>query len=139
MADLNFIMQNFLNEYKSYNNRKYTAVEAGKAAMEERDVKRAEDAVNGQGLLSLTLSEKLVNDLGLGKRVVQQLGDTAIGAVEEIVSPITNWLEKYEHIFDEKVYNAEMQAMGKQMFFARQALAEEAASGAVGQKFVIDM
>ena len=83
----------------------------------------------------LTLSNKL----GIGERVLQQIGDTAVGAVEEIISPLTEWLDKYEHVYDEKAYNSEIQAMGKQMFFARQALAEEASTAPVGQKFVYDM
>lgn len=134
----NFEMNNFLNEYQTYNARKYTAAENGLAAMEARQVANAQEAIASEGLLSLTLGEKL-SELGLGKRVVQQLGETAKGAVEEIVSPIKNYLEKYENIFDERVYNTEMQAMGSQMFFTRQALTEEAASGQVGQRFVFDM
>ena len=133
-----FNLNTFLKEYGTYNNRQYTAAENGKAAMEERDIERAKAAVEGQGFLSLTLSEKL-NELGVGKRVIQQLGETAVGAVEDIISPLTDWLEKYEHVYDEKVYNAEMQAMGKQMFFARQALTKEAAAGKVGQTLAIDM
>ena len=133
-----FNQSNFLSEYKTYNYRQYTAAENGKAAMEARDLAKAEEAVKAQGLLSLTLSEKIA-ELGVGKRVIQQLGDTAINAVGEIISPVTEWLEKYENIFDERVYNAEMQVMGKQMFFAQQALSNEAASGKVGQNFVLDM
>ena len=133
-----FNLNTFLQEQKFYNNRQYTAAENGKAAMEQRDIERAQNAVQEQGFLSLTLGEKL-NEIGLGKRVIQQIGDTAVGAVEGIITPITDWLEKYEHVYDQKVYNAEMQAMGKQMFFAKQALTIEAASGDVGQKFVYDM
>ena len=67
-----------------------------------------------------------INELGLGKRVVQQLGDTAVGAIENVVSPLTEWLEKYEHVYDQNIFNTEMQSMGKQMFFAKQALSAEA-------------
>ena len=112
--------------------------ENGKAAMEERELERAREATQNVGFLGLTLSEK-INELGVGKRVLQQISDTAVGAVGDIISPLTDWLDKYENIFDEKVYNAEIQAMGKQMFFAKQALSTEAASGKVGQKFVYDM
>ena len=138
MADLNFNMEQFLGEYKTYNNKQYTAAEVGQAAMEARDIERAKSAVESQGFLSLTLSEKL-NELGVGKRVLQQIGDTAKGAVEDIISPLADWLEKYEHVYDEKVYNAEMQAMGKQMFFANQALTNEVASGKTGKLLSIDM
>lgn len=133
-----FNLNSFLSEYKSYNNRQYTAAENGKAAMEERDIQRAKEAVSDRNLLSLTLSEKIA-ELGIGKRVVQQLGETAVNAVTGIVSPITDWLETYENIYDERIYNGEMQAMGKQMFFAKQALTQEAASSKIGQKLIIDM
>lgn len=138
MADLNFNREQFLNEYKTYNNRQYTAVENGRAAMEARELEKAKEAISENKFLGLTLSEKL-NELGVGKRVIQQIGDTAIGAVEGIISPLTDWLEKYEHAYDENIFKAEIQSMGKQMFFAKQALSAEASVAPVGQKFVYDM
>ena len=133
-----FNLNTFLNEQATYNSRQYTAVENGKAAMEAREIAQAEEAVANNGFLGLTLSEK-INELGIGKRVVQQLGDTAVGAVENIVSPLTDWLEKYEHVYDQNIFNTEMQSMGKQMFFAKQALSAEASVAPVGQRFVYDM
>lgn len=133
-----FNLNNFLSEQSTYNSRQYTAVENGKAAMEARAVAKAEEAVSQNTFLGLTLSEKL-NELGVGKRVVQQLGDTAINAVEDIISPLTDWLEKYEHVYDSNIYNPEIQSMAKQMFFAKQALTQEASVAPVGQKFVYDM
>ena len=133
-----FNLNTFLNEQATYNSRQYTAVENGKAAMEAREIAQAEEAVANNGFLGLTLSEK-INELGIGKRVVQQLGDTAVGAVENIVSPLTEWLEKYEHVYDQNIFNTEMQSMGKQMFFAKQALSAEASVAPVGQRFVYDM
>ena len=59
MADLNFNREQFLNEYKTYNNRQYTAVENGKAAMEARELEKAKEAVSENKFLGLTLSEKL--------------------------------------------------------------------------------
>ena len=132
-----FNLNSFLNEYKTYNNRQYTAAENGKAAMEERELERAKEAVQSTGFLGITLSEKLT-ELGIGKRVVEQIGDTAKGMVTGVVSPFTEWLEKYEKIFDERVYNSEMQSMGAQMFFTRNELSLEAASHNVGQRFVAD-
>ncbi len=132
-----FNLNSFLNEYKSYNNRQYTAAENGKAAMEERELERAKEAVQSTGFLGITLSEKLT-ELGIGKRVVEQIGDTAKGMVTGVVSPFTEWLEKYEKVFDERVYNSEMQTMGAQMFFTRNELSLEAASHNVGQRFVAD-
>ena len=133
-----FNLNSFLNEYKSYNNRQYTAAENGKAAMEERDIERAKEAVQSTGFLGITLSEKLT-EIGIGKRVVEQIGDTAKGMVAGVVSPFTEWLEKYEKVFDERVYNSEMHAMGAQTFFTKKELSLEAASQKIGQKFVYDM
>lgn len=133
-----FNLNSFLNEYQSYNNRQYTAAENGKAAMEERELERAKAATQDVGFLGLTLSEKMA-ELGVGQRVMEQIGDTAKGMVTGIVSPFTEWLAKYETVFDERVYNAEMQSMGAQMFFTRNELTLEAASQKVGQKFILDM
>ena len=133
-----FNLNNFLHSYKQWNNIQFTAAENGRAAMEERDIERAHEAVSQNNFLGLTLSEK-VAELGVGPRVLKQIGDTAIGAVEDIVSPLTDWLKEYEHVYDQKVYHAEIQSMGKQMFFAKQALAEETASSLVAQKFIMDM
>lgn len=133
-----FNLNTFLQEYKSYNNQTYTAAENGKAAMEERAIRQAEDAVKDNGFLTLTLSEKLA-ELGIGDRVFQQLGDTALGLLKDIVNPITDYLETYENIFDQSAYKAELQAYGKQMFFAKQALSNDAADRAAGQNFVYDM
>ena len=133
-----FNLNKFLNEQATYNNKKFTAIENGKAAMEARAVQKAEEAVGTNAFLGLTLGEK-INELGVGKRVVQQLGDTAVNAVESIVSPLTDWLEKYEHVYDQNIFNAEIQSMGKQMFFAKQALSQEASVAPVGQSFVYDM
>ena len=133
-----FNINKFLNEQATYNSRQYTAIENGKAAMEARAVEQAKEAVSNNGFLGLTLSEK-INELGVGKRVIQQIGDTAVNAVENIVSPLTDWLEKYEHVYDQNIFNSEIQSMGKQMFFAKQALTQEASVAPVGQRFVYDM
>jgi hypothetical protein len=136
-----FNLNTFLNEQATYNSKQYTAVENGRAAMEAREIARAEEAVAQSGFLGLTLSEKL-NELGVGKRVVQQIGDTAVDAVASIVSPITEYLAKYEHVYDQNIFNSELQKYGKQMFFANQALTREAVDGvgsAIGQNFVYDM
>ena len=133
-----FNLNQFLQEYKTYGDRQYFATENGKAAMEQRDIQRAQEAVTEKGLLSLTLSEKLA-ELGIGDRVFQQIGDSALGLLKDIVDPITDYFEKYDNIFNQDVYNSEIQAYAKQMYFAREALAEDAASRANGQKFVLDM
>lgn len=133
-----FNLNSFLQEYRSYNNRQYTATENGLAAMEERSIKKAEEAVSEGNLLSLTLKEKLL-ELGIGKHIVQQIGDSAFGIVRDIVDPINDYLEKYENIFDQTKYADDIQVFAKQMFFAKQALAEDASTRAMGQKFVYNM
>ena len=138
MAASNFNLNNFLNEYLTYGNRQYTAAENGKAKMEEIALQKAAEAVKEDSFLGLTLSEKLA-ELGIGDRVVQQLGDTAVNVLKDLVNPITDYLEKYENIFDQDTYNAELQAYGKQLFFSKQALADAAAEGKVAQRFVYDM
>ncbi|MCQ2754282.1 MAG: hypothetical protein MJ231_04445 [bacterium] len=133
-----FNLNTFLSEQQTYTQRKYTNAENAQAAMEARDVERAEEAVANNGLLSLTVGEKL-KEMGIGERVIQQLGDTAKGMVEGVVSPFTDWLEKYENIFDERVYNAEMQALGKQHFFNNKALAKQSLENPTGQNFSMNM
>ena len=48
-------------------------------------------------------------------------------------------MEKYENIFDQRVYNSEIQSYAKQMFFASQAMRKEASENTTGQNFVYDM
>lgn len=133
-----FNLNTFLQEYKSYNNRTYTAAENGQAAMEQRAVKQAEDAVKSSGFLTLTLSEKLA-ELGIGEKAIKQFGDTAVNMVKGIVEPVADYLEKYENIFDQNKYTEEIQSYAKQMFFANQALSQDAASRDAGQNFVYQM
>ena len=133
-----FNLNTFLNEYKTYNNKSYTATENAQAAMEAREIQNAEAAVENKGFLGLTLSEKM-KELGIGERVLQQVADTAVGIVTDIVSPLTEYLDKYEHIFDQEGYKTEIQSYAKQMFFSRNAMSEEAKNNAVGQNFVYDM
>lgn len=138
MSSSYFNLNQFLQEYQTYNNRQYTSAENGQAAMEQREIERAEEAVRESGLLTLTLSEKLA-ELGVGDRVIQQLGDTALNFLKDFVNPITDYLEKYENIFDQKAYNDEIQSYARQMWQANVALSEDAASRATGQNFVYNM
>ena len=134
-----FNLNTFLQEYKTYGNREYTAAENGRAAMEQREIEMAKAAVGGNNFLSLTLSEKLA-ELGIGKLAVQQFKDTAINAINDIaLNPFLKYLKDNEKVFNNEI-ESELQYYAKQMFFSKQALAEEAASGSkVGQKFVLDM
>jgi hypothetical protein len=133
-----FNLNSFLQTYKhsTYDpTKQHTAAEEN---MEQQRVQKAEEAVRGNGLLSLTLSEKMA-ELGIGDRVLEQIGETAANLVLDIVNPIGDYLEKYENIFDQRVYNSEIQAYAKQMFFASQAMKQDASERPVGQRFVYDM
>ena len=133
-----FNLNTFLQTYKqaTYDPTKQHA--AAEANMEQQLVQKAEEAVKQSGFLTLTLSEKMA-ELGIGERAMQQFADTAMGLLTDVVNPIGDYLEKYENIFDERVYNAEIQSYAKQMFFASQAMREDAAENTTGQKFVYDM
>lgn len=102
--------------------------------MEQRLVKQAEEAVRESGFLTLTLSEKMA-EMGVGERALSQFADTAMNLLLDVVNPIGDYLEKYENIFDQRVYNSEIQAYAKQMFFASQAMREDANGRPEGQNF----
>lgn len=133
-----FNLNNFLNTYRTqtYDPTKLHA--NAEANMEANLQQKAEEAVKASGFLTLTLSEKLA-ELGVGERVMQQVADTAINLLTEAINPLTDYLNKYENIFDERVYNSEIQSYAKQMFFAGQAMKEQAAENTTGQRFVYDM
>ncbi len=133
-----FNLNNFLQTYKTqtYDPTKQHA--AAEAKMESRLEEKAQEAVQSNGFLTLTLGEKMA-ELGIGERALKQFADTAVGLVTDIVNPIGDYLEKYENIFDQRVYNAEIQSYAKQMFFASQAMRQEAAENTTGQNFVYDM
>ena len=132
-----FNLNTFLNSYQqtTYDPTKQHA--NAEKNMENKLVKQAENAVH-VNLLSLTLSEKIA-ELGVGERVLQQFADTAKNLVLDIVNPIGDYLEKYENIFDQSAYNAEIQSYAKQMFFSSQAMQEQAAENPEGQNFVYTM
>ncbi len=133
-----FNLNTFLQEYQTYTSKSYTAAENGKEAMEQREIAKAEEAVKSSGFLTLTLSEKLA-ELGVGERVLQQFADTAMDLLKDAINPLTDYLNKYENVFDEQMYNTEIQSFAKQMFFSRQALSQEAAENTTGQNFVMEM
>ena len=133
-----FNLNNFLQTYKTqtYDPTKQHA--AAEERMEAKLQEQAQEAVQQKGLLTLTLSEKMA-ELGIGERVLQQVADTAVGLVTDIVNSIGDYLEKYENVFDQRVYNSEIQSYAKQMFFASQAMRQEASESTTGQNFVYDM
>ena len=141
-----FNLNTFLQTYKhnTYDPTKHNTYDPTKQhaiaeeKMETKLQEQAREAVEPKNFLSLTLSEKMA-ELGLGERTLRQVADTAIGMVTDIVNPIEDYLAKYENIFDQKAYNAEIQSYAKQMFFASQAMRQEAAENTTGQNFVYDM
>lgn len=133
-----FNLQNFLQTYKTQTYDPTRQHAAAEEKMETKLLQQAEQAVQQSGFLTLTLSEKMA-ELGIGERALQQFADTAMGLLTEVVNPIGDYLEKYENIFDQRVYNTEIQSYAKQMFFASQAMRQEAAENTTGQNFVYDM
>ena len=133
-----FNLNSFLQTYKhaTYDPTKQHA--AAEANMETKLLEQAEKAVQDGNFLALTLSEKMA-ELGIGERAIQQFADTAANILLDVVNPIGDYLEKYENIFDQRVYNTEIQSYAKQMFFASQAMKQDAMERPVGQKFVYDM
>ena len=133
-----FNLNTFLQTYQqsTYDPTKQHA--AAEANMETKLLEQAEQAVQESGFLTLTLSEKIA-EMGLGERALQQFADTATNILLEVVNPIGDYLEKYENIFDQRVYNTEIQSYAKQIFFSSQAMQNQAAQNPVGQKFVYDM
>ena len=131
-------LNNFLQTYKTqtYDPTKQHA--AAEAKMEANLEAKAEEAVRDSGFLTLTLSEKLA-EMGVGERVLEQFATTATNLLTGAINPIGDYLEKYENIFDQRVYNTEIQSYAKQMFFASQAMRAQAAESTTGQNFVYDM
>lgn len=133
-----FNLNTFLQTYKTqtYDPTKQHA--AAEEKMETKLQEQAEEAVKQSGFLTLTLSEKMA-EMGIGERALQQFADTAMSLLTDVINPVGDYLEKYENIFDQRVYNSEIQSYAKQMFFASQAMRQEAAENTTGQNFVYDM
>ena len=133
-----FNLNSFLQTYKTstYDPTKQHA--AAEEKMENRLVEQAAQAIQESRFLTLTLSEKL-QELGVGERVLQQFTETAKNLFFDAIVPLEEYLEKYENIFDQRMYNTEIQAYAKQMFFASQAMKQEAAENTSGQNFVYEM
>jgi len=113
-----FNLNNFLQTYKTqtYDPTKQHA--AAEEKMEEKLQQQAQEAVQQSGFLTLTLSEKMA-EMGIGERALKQFADTATGLLTDVVSPLGDYLEKYENIFDQRVYNSEIQSYAKQMLHLR--------------------
>ena len=134
-----FNLQNVLRAQNDYVNRKYTAGENGKTAMEQRELENAEKAIEAQkGFLSLTLSEK-IKDIMVPERVLQEFQDVAVNTLMGAIDPLLQWLEENEIYYTENMFTNAIQADAKQMFYTNVALAKEASNSETGQNFVYDM
>ena len=133
-----FNLNTFLQTYQQATYDPTKQHKAAEENMEQQLVQKAEEAVKESGLLTLTLSEKMA-EMGVGERVLHQFAESATNLLLDVVNPIGDYLEKYENIFDQRVYNTEIQSYAKQMFFASQAMRQDASERPVGQRFVYDM
>ena len=134
----------------AYLKKEYTAKAIAEANMEEEQIARAKEAVEKEavGILgTLTIGDRLAQ-AGFGQKVAQQIVDTAVNAVTGIVSPLTDYLNKYEKVFDIEKYQAEYNGDAFQMYTASQEMAKAASrgvyinglgEGATSTKFVMDM
>ena len=113
----------------AYLNKEYTAKAIAEANMEEQEIARAKAAIDAQPTLgTLTLGDRLAQ-AGFGKHVAQQIVDTAVGAVAGIVSPLTEYLNKYEMAYDEKLFMQEFNKDAFQLHTASREMEKEAARG----------
>ncbi|MCQ2739585.1 MAG: hypothetical protein MJ237_05085 [bacterium] len=135
-----FNLNTFLNEYKTYNTKQFTGAEIGKQAMEQRVEEKIEKNVaKKNSFLELTLREKFL-ELGIGEKVVKQIGDSALNIVKGVVAPISEYYDENAIVFNQEAYHAELQSYAKQMFFANQALTKDVETRiTTGQKLVWDM
>ena len=126
MADSSYNFNNVVQNSGEYLKRDYTAAAAGREAMEQRELERAEEAVKAEtGIFgSITLGEKL-EELGIGSRVLQQIGDTAANAVLEVARPLTKWLDEYEDVITGKIQN-EFNGDAFQLYSASQLMSKAA-------------
>ena len=157
MAEASYNGYNFnqvVNNSLQYLKKEYTAAAIAKEAMEKQEIEAAKAAIaeESNGFGTLTIGEKLAQ-AGIGKRVVQQIADTAVNAVGEVLSPLTEYLNKYEKIFDEELYKKEFNGDAFQIYSASQEMQKAASkgvyiyglndnnqtNGATATRFVMDM
>ena len=147
MADTNFNFNHVVQNSAKYLEKDYTAAGHAAEQMEQAEKVRVEQAIKFEsaGFLGITLGQKLT-DAGIGRRVAKQLVDTATGAVGRVVSPLSEYLDKYENVFNGTI-QAEFNGDAYQLYSASNAMAEEALNtpNIVGlgpsraPKFVMDM
>ena len=134
-----FDLKTVLAEQNTYVQRKYTADENAQAAMEQRELQNAENAVEAQeGFLSLTLQQK-IQDLLIPGRVLEEFSDVAVNTLMGAINPFLEWLEENEIYYTENMFEDAIRADAMQMYQTKWALTNEAAQGDVGQNFSYSM
>lgn len=134
-----FNLNRVLKEQNSYVQRNYTGSENGRAAMEQRELQNAQQAIEAQkGFLSLTLQEK-IKEVMVPERVLQEFTDVAIKTLSSAVEPFMKWLEENEVYYTENMFNTAIQADAKQLYYTKYALSNEAAQENLGQQFWMEM
>lgn len=134
-----FNLNRVLKEQNSYVQRNYTGGENGRAAMEQRELQNAQQAIEAQkGFLSLTLQEK-IKEVMVPERVLQEFTDVAIKTLSSAVEPFMKWLEENEVYYTENMFNTAIQADAKQLYYTKYALSNEAAQENLGQQFWMEM
>ncbi len=131
MADAtsNFNMESFINNYQKWNDMKFTAAENAQQHMNAEDEKRAEEAVKQGGFFgALTIGKKL-EEAGIGKRVMEQIGETAAGIVTGAIRPLTKYLEEVEVVINQDEYKQKFQEFAKQMYYSKEELSKAASFG----------
>ena len=133
-----FNLNRVLKEQNSYVQRQYTGGENGKAAMEQRELQNAQQAIESQkGLLSLTLKEK-IQEIMVPERVVQEISEVAIKTLTGAVEPFMKWLEENETYYTENMFTTAIQSDAKQLYYTKYALSNEAERDKLGQQFYAD-
>ena len=131
-----FNLQKVLSEQNSYVQRQYTAGENGQAAMEQRELQNAQQAIESQaGFLGLTLQQK-IQEIMVPERVLQEFSDVAVQTLMGAVQPFIDWLEQNEVYYTENMFTTAIQADAKQLYYTKYALQSEAAGeDKAGQNF----
>ena len=121
-----FNLNTFINnkEYLEYGSKSYTPEELAKANMAAQEEERIKQVIKNdseatKSFLKLTVQGKIkeaLEEVGIGDRVIKQVADTTTGLVSGWLNPVADYLEKYEHVYDQNVYNNEMQRIGKEAF-----------------------
>jgi len=122
------------NQYE-YLKKNYTAAENGQEAMLNRELENAKKAVEGEGFLGLTLKQK-INDMMPSELLQEEFKKVAIDTLTAAIQPFLDYLEKNEVAFNPVMFQEQINADAKQLFYAQLALKKESEQNQSGQRFV---